>query len=523
MARTRSTRNSIHPDSMRNNSLYVNVTPMEIRIALIEDNRLAELVIEREENRSIVGNIYRGRIDAILPGIQAAFVDIGNGKNGFLYVSDIAGTEGTGDIELVDGVPRARTKAGRARQQPIESMLKRDQFIMVQVVKDSLGTKGPRLTNFITLPGRYVVLMPTVKTIGVSHKIESGSERDRIKKVLREIRPEGMGLIGRTACEGASEEALREDVAFLTRAWEDVRRKYDRLQRVSLLREDLGPILRYMRDRLNEEHAQIVVDDEFSYEKVVSFLEQFAPELRRRVKLYRDREPLFEKEGIEAEITKALQRTVPLKSGGYICIDQTEALVAIDVNTGRFTGKKHLEETVLQTNLEAAEEIARQVRLRDMGGIIVIDFIDMAIPQNRRRLLETFTAALKKDHAKYTLSEISELGMIEMTRKRVKHNLVKILSQPCPYCEGSGMVRSVTTVTFELLRRLQTLFCRTREQHVILQVHPDVAGRLCGENAEHLNRLCAAFDRQVSVEAQEGLHIHDWRVLKARSRQTLNY
>ncbi|HOQ89170.1 MAG TPA: Rne/Rng family ribonuclease [Candidatus Hydrogenedentes bacterium] len=507
---------------MKNNSLYVNVSPMEIRIALIEENRLAELVIEREENRSLVGNIYRGRIDAILPGIQAAFVDIGEGKNGFLYVSDIAGTEGTGDIELVDGVPRARTKAGRARQQPIESMLKRDQFIMVQVVKDSLGTKGPRLTNFITLPGRYVVLMPTVKTLGVSHKIESGRERERIKRILREIRPEGMGLIGRTACEDAGEDALREDVAFLTRAWEEVKRKYERTQRVTLLREDLGPILRYMRDRLSDEHEQVIVDDEFSYEKVLSFLDQFAPKLRRRVKLYTGREPLFEKEGIEEEISKALRRTVPLKSGGYICIDQTEALVAIDVNTGRFTGKKHLEETVLQTNLEAAEEIARQVRLRDMGGIIVIDFIDMEVPQNRRKLMETFTAALKRDHAKYTLSEISELGMIEMTRKRVKHNLVKMLSQPCPYCEGSGMVRSVTTVTFDVLRRLQSLFCRTREQHVILQVHPDIAERFQGENAEHLNRLCAAFDRQVTVEPQDTLHIHDWRVLKARSRQTLN-
>jgi len=507
---------------MKNNSLYVNVTPMEIRIALVEEHRLAELVVEREENRSLVGNIYRGRIDAILPGIQAAFVDIGEGKNGFLYVSDIAGTEGTGDIELVDGVPRARTKAGRARQQPIESMLKRDQYIMVQVVKDSLGTKGPRLTNFITLPGRYVVLMPTVKTIGVSHKIESSRERDRIKKVLREIRPAGLGLIGRTACEGTSEEALREDVAFLSRAWEEVKRKYERAQQVALLREDLGPILRYMRDRLSEEHEQIIIDDEFSYEKVLSFLEQFAPKLRRRVKLYRDREPLFEKEGIEEEIAKALRRTVPLKSGGYICIDQTEALVAIDVNTGRFTGRKHLEETVLQTNLEAAEEIARQVRLRDMGGIIVIDFIDMEIAQNRRKLLETFTEALKRDHAKYTLSEISELGMVEMTRKRVKHNLVKTLSQPCPYCEGSGMVRSVTTVTFDLLRRLQSLFCRTREPHVILQAHPDVARRLQGENAEHLNRLCAAFDRQVTVEPLDGLHIQEWRVLKARSRQSLN-
>ncbi|HPU99182.1 MAG TPA: ribonuclease E/G, partial [Candidatus Hydrogenedentes bacterium] len=298
--------------------------------------------------------------------------------------------------------------------------------------------------------------------------------------------------------------------------------KYERTQRVTLLREDLGPILRYMRDRLSDEHEQVIVDDEFSYEKVLSFLDQFAPKLRRRVKLYTGREPLFEKEGIEEEISKALRRTVPLKSGGYICIDQTEALVAIDVNTGRFTGKKHLEETVLQTNLEAAEEIARQVRLRDMGGIIVIDFIDMEVPQNRRKLMETFTAALKRDHAKYTLSEISELGMIEMTRKRVKHNLVKMLSQPCPYCEGSGMVRSVTTVTFDVLRRLQSLFCRTREQHVILQVHPDIAERFQGENAEHLNRLCAAFDRQVTVEPQDTLHIHDWRVLKARSRQTLN-
>ncbi len=499
-------------------TLAINVNPLEMRIALLENKRLVELIIEREEDRSIVGNIYKGRIDAIIPGIQAAFIDIGFEKNGFLYVSDIAGAEGTGDIVLEDGVPRAKSRKGRARQQPIETMMKKNQFVMAQVVKDRLGSKGPRLTNFITFPGRYLVLLPTVRTLGVSRKIESDKERDRLRKILRDLRPKGMGIISRTTCEGRSREELKADMDFLLRAWEKVKNKYESSKGVVLLREDLGPILRTVRDLFSADFERLIIDSETEYSRILNFLEQFAPHLKKRVRLYREKRPMFEKMGIEEEIEKALRRKVYLKSGGFIAIDHTEALVAIDVNTGKFTGKKQLEDTVLQTNLEAAQEIARQVRLRDLGGIIVLDFIDMEYPQNRRALMKHFRESLKNDRARITLSEVSELGMIEMTRKRVKHNLMKAMSQPCPYCEGSGMVRSVTTVTFDILRRLQGLFCDTKEKHIILQAHPDVVRRLRGENQDLLAAIVERFGREVSIESVSDFHIHQVRMLRARNR-----
>ena len=502
-------------------TLAINVNPLENRIALLENRKLVELIIEREEDRSIVGNIYRGRVDSIIPGIQAAFIDIGLEKNGFLYVSDIAGAEGTGDIVLENGVPRAKSRKGRARQQPIETMMKKNQYVMVQVVKDRMGSKGPRLTNFITFPGRYLVLLPTVSTLGVSRKIDSDKERDRLRKTLRELRPRGMGIISRTACEERSREELKADLDFLLRAWNKVKDKYEHAKGTALLREDLNPILRTVRDLFSADFERLVIDNETEFDRIMSFLDQFSPHLQKLVRHYREKRPMFDKMGIDEEIEKALRRKVYLKSGGYIGIDQTEALIAIDVNTGKFTGKKQLEETVLQTNLEAADEIARQVRLRDMGGIIVLDFIDMEYPQNRRALLKRLRDALKNDRARITLSEVSELGMIEMTRKRVRHNLVKALSQPCPYCEGSGMVRSVTTVTFDCLRSVQSLFCRTKEKHIILQVHPDVARRLRGENRDLLDVIANRFGREISVESVSDFHIHHVRMLRARNREEI--
>ena len=497
--------------------LIVNIEPLETRIALVEEKRLAELQVERTESPSIVGNIYKGRVDSVIPGMQAAFIDIGFEKNGFLYVSDIAGAEGTGDIDLDDGVPRAKTKAKRARQQPIETMLKKGQYVMVQVVKDRLGTKGARLTNFITIPGRYMVLMPTVSTLGVSRKIESDHERARLKKILQSVRPQQTGLITRTAGEGRSKEEFERDAHYLSTVWDRVKEKYERMNGPGIIREDLGAILRTVRDQFTTEIDALIIDNRQEYERVLSFLDNFDPEMKQNVRLYDKQRPLFDELGIEDEIEKALRRKVFLKSGGYICIDETEALVAIDVNTGKFTGKKQLEDTVFITNMEAAEEIARQVRLRDMGGIIVIDFIDMRIESNKRKLIRQLGDALRKDRAKTTLSEVNELGMIEMTRKRVKHNLVKALSQPCPYCEGSGLVRSVTTITLDTLRRLQSLFCTSKDRHILVQVHPDVAKRLRTENKHLLDALAMQFDREIEVESVPDFHIHDIKVMRART------
>ena len=504
--------------------LVINVSPLETRIALLEDKRLAELQVERQENRSIVGNIYKGRVDSIVPGIQAAFIDIGFEKNGFLYVSDIAGTEGTGDFVIEDGVAKFRGAKGRpSRHTSIENLLKKNQYIMVQVAKDRLGTKGVRLTNFITLPGRYMVLMPTVTQLGVSRKIESDKERERLKTILQSIRPKGIGLITRTAGEGRKKTDFQGDVKYLTKVWDQVKAKMENAG-PCLLHEDLNPILRVIRDTFTSEVEKLTIDSSAEYERIQFFLDAYAPTLNKRCKLYEDPLPIFDEFNIEPEIEKALRRKVHLKSGGYLCIDQTEALVAIDVNTGKFTGKTRLEETVFRTNLEAAEEIARQVRLRDMGGIIVIDFIDMEVEKNRRELLRVLKEALKPDRAKTTISEISELGMIEMTRKRVKHNLIKALSQPCPYCEGSGMVRSVTTVTFDTLRRLESRFCRsTRDKSVIVQAHPDVATRLQTENRPQIDDLAKQFQREIVIEPVSDFHIHDTKVLNAKTRKEISF
>ena len=501
--------------------IVINVSPQETRIALLEDKRLAELNVERKENRSIVGNIYKGRVDSVVPGIQAAFIDIGQERNGFLYVSDIAGVEGTGDFEFEDGSAKPKKRGHRKTTQRIENILKKNQNIMVQVAKDTLGTKGVRLTNYISMPGRYIVLMPTVNQLGVSRKIDDDKERDRLRKILQSIRKPKIGIITRTEGEGRNKTELRADLKYLTKVWEETKKQMEKTKKPGLLHEDLGPVLRLVRDTFTNDVNKLTIDNQDEYDRIIDFLNQFAPNLKKRCKLYASNKPVFEKFGIEDEIGKALRRKVRLKSGGNICIDQAEALVAIDVNTGKFTGKKKLEDTVFQTNLDAAEEIARQVRLRDMGGIIVCDFIDMKYESNKREVIKRLRECLKSDRSKTTVSQISELGLIEMTRKRVKHNLMSALSQYCPYCEGSGMVRSVTTMTFDTLRKIQGLFCKTKEKRVILQVHPDVARRLRNENKDLLDNIAERFSREISIESVSDFHIHDVNMLSARTRKEI--
>ncbi len=504
------------------NEFIINISPLETRIALLEDKRLAELTVEREEERSLVGNIYKGRVDSIVPGIQAAFVDIGLGRNGFLYVGDIAGAEGTGDFDFEDGERPQDSRSRGRRRQSIEKVLKKGQSVMVQVQKDTLGTKGVRLTNFVTLPGRYVVLMPTVQHIGVSRKIEDPKERDRLKSTLRAFRRNRKyGLIIRTAGEGKPKEEIIADLKYLNKAWDKIKRKMERSKKATLLHEDLLPVLRAVRDTFTEDIGRLTIDDQAVYQDILEFLDLYAPRLKRRCRHYSGRRPLFNKMGLEDEIEKALHREVGLKSGGHICIDMTEALIAIDVNTGKFTGKRRLEDTVFKTNIEAAEEIARQMRLRDLGGIIVVDFIDMELESNKRKLLKKCQESLRNDRAKTSLSNIGELGMVEMTRKRVKSNLVRALSQACPYCQGGGMVHSVTTMTADALRRLHNLFCDSKEKRIIVQVHPDLSRRLRGENKELLDNLAKQFNREISVESVSDYHIHQIKVLSSRTRKEI--
>jgi ribonuclease G len=501
------------------NELIINVDPLETRIARLEEKRLAELHVERHGERSLVGNVYRGRVDSIVPGIQAAFVDIGQERNGFLYVADIADKEGGADVDLDDLEGGGRRKH---RRLGIEKILKRGQHIMVQVQKDTLGTKGVRLTNYVTLPGRYVVLMPTVSQIGVSRKIEDQKERDRLKKILRNFRKNRpYGLILRTAGENKSEEELLADLKYLNKQWDLIKKAMDESdeKKSVLLHEDLDSVLRTVRDTFTEDVSRLTIDSQPALDGIIEFLDVYATGLKKRCRVYTGRRPIFDRMGIEEQIEKALERRVELKSGGSIVIDHTEALTAIDVNTGRFTGKKQLEDTVFKTNMEAADEIAHQMRLRDLGGIIVVDFIDMEQEANRRKLLQKCRELVKKDRARITISDIGELGMVEMTRKRVKHNLTRQLSQHCPYCDGTGSVRSVTTLTSDVLRRLRALFCRSKEKGIVVQLHPDLARRLRSENKDLLDQVAAEFDRQIAIESVSDLHIEEIKVISARTRK----
>lgn len=501
--------------------LVINVEKLETRIALLENNRLTELIIERAESPSLVGNIYKGRVEDIIPGIQAAFVNIGIGKNGFLYVSDISHDfeDFTLDEEMI---PKPIYKKGIQQPPKIQDLLRENQYILVQVVKDQIGNKGARLTTFITLPGRYVVLFPTINVTGISRKIDSEKERERLRKIILQIKPRDMGIVLRTASYNKPFEDLRNDVEYLLRLWEQIQDKFHSLKGPGLIREDLNPILRVVRDRFTKDIHRLTIDDSYQYEKILNFLDILDPQLKNRVKLYKLKTPIFHRMNIEKEIEKLFHRNVPLKSGGYITIDLTEALVAIDVNTGSFTGKKELEETILHTNLEAAEEIARQVRLRDLSGIIVIDFIDMTKEENKRKLLNHFIDCLKNDRAKITISEITQLGMIEMTRQRVKQNVVKTLSQSCPYCEGKGYIRSVTTVMMEIYRKLKEVSVATREKRLILQAHPAIIKRYREEHSDLLTDFHKKTGIEINLESVSDFHIEDYRILSAKSRYIID-
>jgi len=502
-----------------NRELIINAGSKEVRIALLEDGKLAELFIERTGQKACVGNVYKGRVDTIVPGMQAAFVDIGMAKNGFLYVTDVTDGMARYEQELEESV--AEAPARRARSDSIAKVLKKGQEIMVQVTKEPIGTKGTRLTTFVSLPGRFVVLMPNVKHVGVSRKIESEAERARLKRLATQLRPRRMGVIVRTAAEGAGKKELKADVEFLVKEWRGIRRRMRSGSAPALLHEEAGPVLRVVRDLFTKDVNRLIVDSQTEYSRILNFCESLAPELRRRVKLHRGKRPLFDRMGLEQEIDKALRRKVWLKSGGYLVIEQTEAFGVIDVNTGKFTGKTSLEDTVYKTNLEAAKEVARQVRLRDMGGIIVVDFIDMESPKRGTDVIRTLTEALKYDRSKPTVSEITELGLVEMTRKRVRHSLTTMLSEACPYCEGTGRTRSPVTVSMEVLHKLESLFSRVREKSVVVEVHPRVAERLRSEDKDGLDEVAKKFDREIEVQEKPDFHIETVKFRSGRTGKVL--
>jgi ribonuclease G len=423
--------------------ILINITPQETRVAVVENGVLQEVHIERAGHRGIAGNIYKGKICRILPGMQAAFVDIGLDRAAFLQVSDIKHPYGSNE-DVDHG------------EQPIRELLHDGQEVIVQVVKDPLGTKGARLTTQITLPTRYLVYMPFSKHIGISQKIEDDSVRERLRNAIRSVIEEGEkgGYILRTVAEAVSEEELKNDIRYLRKAWSITQERVNTVPPCSLVHEDLALAMRAMRDLIKDNIEKVRIDSRETFQKACEFAHEFIPEVEGRIEYYPGERPIFDLYSVEDEIRKALEHRVSLKSGGYLVIDQTEAMTTIDVNTGTYVGRKNLEETLFKTNLEAAQAIARQLRLRNLGGIIIVDFIDMADDDHKRQVLRALEKALARDRAKVYVTEMSQLGLVEITRKRTRESLERILCEPCPACDGRGVLKTAQTVCYEIFREI---------------------------------------------------------------------
>jgi ribonuclease G len=482
--------------------LIVSSTPQETKVAILEEGVVSELFIEREAHRGIVGSIYKGRVSRVLPGMQSAFVDLGLERDTFLYVADVF-------QELEENLlsPEELAEARARQDAPIEQRLHEGEEIILQVVKEPLGTKGARVSSHVSLPGRYVVFMPTVEHIGISRKITDDGERRRLKSMLKEIRHEqgGGGFIVRTAGRGRERDDFERDVHHLKRTWDEVRAVASRERAPALLYREPSLVQRLLRDLLNENVATIRLDNEKEFRRTVDLVSQLQPELAERVRLEGRSQNIFEEHGVSTEVERALQSKVWLPSGGSIVINQTEALVAIDVNTGRYVGKKTLEDTIVKTNIEAAKEIVRQIRLRDLGGIIVVDFIDMEERRSRKAVISAFEQELKKDRSPSKLLSINEFGLAIITRKRVKQSLERTLCQTCPYCAGSGMIKSITTVCSEIYDEVKKLSDDLRGHGLLLRVNPEVARALAGDQ-QLLKDLAALVGSEVRVQGDPLLH-----------------
>lgn len=501
-----------------NSEILINVTREEIRVALLEGGQVVELYVERKRDASLVGNIYKGRVVKILPGMQSAFVDIGLEKAAFLYVADIktdvddytsliAEEEESNMLDANIGVSK------KTRQDlSIEDIIQEAQEVLVQVSKDPIGSKGARVTTYVTLPGRYLVLMPGVEHVGISRRISDEAERTRLRSIVEGLRPKGYGMIIRTASEGCTEDEIRRDLEFLLLLWENIQKKRDRVSAPTLLYSDLDLAFRSVRDLMNQDVERLVIDDEVEFERIKEFVRTYFPKLLEKIEFYSDIEPIFEAFGIELDISRSLGRRVWLKSGGYIVIDQTEAMTVIDVNTGKFVGKEDLEDTILKTNLEAVKEIAYQIRLRNLGGIIIIDFIDMERAENRERVFNSFVDAMKKDRAKNTILHISELGLIQMTRKRVRESLGRVLCESCPYCEGKGYVKSPRTICYEIFRKI-TRLSRQGVERLVITAHPSVAELLSDEERAGIEEIENKYGVKIIVKEDNKLHQENYEMV----------
>lgn len=499
--------------------ILINVRPLETRVAYVEAGTLMDLKIERKISPTLVGTIHRGVVTRVLPGMQAAFVDIGLDKAAFLYVGDIVTDEGRDYFEDEDGDHAAdgnseETRPTREIKTPIQDLLKEGQHLMVQVAKDPLGTKGARITTQISLPGRGVVYMPYVKHTGISRKIEEEAEKERLKKLIQKINPPG-GVIVRTASEGASEEGLRADIEYLDRLSKEIKKNYEKRKTAGLVHSELDVELRALRDLMSEDVTTVWVDDVEVFKKVSKFVTQLMPKYRQNIILYEEKKPLFDLYDIDLEISRATERKVWLKSGGYIVIDEAEALVVVDVNTGRYVGKKDLEDTIIKTNLEAVKEIAHQLRVRNVGGIIIIDFIDMEKEVHREQVMQALDEELKKDRSRTNILSMSELGLVEMTRKRIRPSLVKTLCQPCSYCDGKGYIKRKNTVANEIFRELErevSLVENTQKPGIIIHCHADIVDWVYESESETLDALEKRLRRSIAFKIEPSYHREQYEI-----------
>jgi ribonuclease G len=499
--------------------IIINADSYETRIAILEDEELAELFVERIEQRRHVGDIYKGRVNAVLPGMQAAFVDLGLPKTGFLHASDLA--ESLTDLEDISDLDESGDK-GRRRRAPvpkIEDSLKKGQEVLVQITKESIGTKGPRVTAQVSLPGRFCVLMPGVEHVGVSRRIEDRAERQRIKAIISDLKPKGVGLIARTAGEGKGDPDFAADIKHLHKLWQKVERKAASVRAPAVVHRELEMTASLIRDLFTDDVEEVFIDDKDSFAEIQAYLKAVSPELRDRVILYKGREPIFDAFAIEPQIEKTFERKVWLKKGGYICIDHAEALVAVDVNTGRFTGKKNQEETIFRTNMEAAKEVPRQLRLRDIGGIIVVDFIDMEIEANKRAVLDEIRKELRKDRARTKAFAVSDLGLIEMTRQRERSSLLHYYTEDCPHCDGLGKVPSPETMLVKLERAMRRVAAMGSEKRVTVRVAPEVALFFVEQEGRRFGELEKRFKLKVDLKDDPQLKRGQMRVFTEKKHE----
>jgi ribonuclease G len=532
--------------------MIISSSAHETRVAILEDDQVAEIFIERERSRGVVGNVYKGRVSKVLPGMQSAFVDLGLERDGFLYVSDVvASFEEFDRLDTEDddaAAPANRSESGQVAaagnggnppsgihkahghrgngggrrdrdrerdkgpEPKIEELLKEGQEIIVQVAKEPLGTKGARLTSHATMPGRFLVFMPTVDHVGVSRKIDSREERSRLRGIVREFREQtgfSGGLIIRTAAAGRPKEDIVSDLSYFHKMWTEVRQKAETSRAPAVLYQEQSLVAKLLRDLLTDDYSAIRIDNPIEHKRIVELIERIMPSLASKVRLYEKEFPIFEEYGVQAEIDRALRSKVWLKSGGSIVINQTEALVAIDVNTGRYVGKKtagRLEDTILKTNLEAVKEIVRQIRLRDLGGIIVLDFIDMEEKKNRQKVFQTVESELRKDRSPSKALQVSDFGLVIITRKRVKQSLERVLTEPCPYCAGSAVIKSTSTICYEILSEVKKISADLNGQSLVLRVNPDIARALRDEERAVFKDLKQSLGRDIALRPDAQLH-----------------